>query len=87
MFAEGLVEEVQGLRALPRALSREATQALGYKEVLAFLDGRMTLEQCMAAVQTRSRNFAKRQITWFRHLPGCHPASWELTRALWKPTI
>jgi tRNA dimethylallyltransferase len=87
MFETGLVEEVKWLRGLPQPLSREATQGLGYKEVLAFLDGRMTLEQAIVEVQTRSRNFAKRQITWFRHLPGCRPASWELTRALWKPTI
>jgi tRNA dimethylallyltransferase len=87
MFEAGLVEEVQRLRSLPQPLSREAAQALGYKEVFAYLDGRATLKGTIAEVQTRTRNLAKRQLTWFRHLSGCRPASEELTRTLWKPTI
>jgi tRNA dimethylallyltransferase len=87
MFAAGFVEEVQSILALPRPLSREANQALGYTEVAGYLKGEMTLEQAISTVQTRTRQFAKRQITWFRHLFGCHPASKELTRELWKPTI
>jgi tRNA dimethylallyltransferase len=87
MFEAGLVDEVRHLRGLPMPLSREAAQALGYKEVFAHLDGRASLEATIAQVQTRTRNFAKRQVTWFRHLPECHPASKELTRTLWKLTI
>jgi tRNA dimethylallyltransferase len=87
MFAAGFVEEVRSILALPRPLSREANQALGYAEVAELLKGQMTLEQAISTVQTRTRQFAKRQITWFRHLFGCHPASKELTRELWKPTI
>jgi tRNA dimethylallyltransferase len=83
MFAGGLVEEVEALRRLPRPLSREAGQALGYKEVLDFLDGQATRAETVALVQLRSRNFAKRQITWFRHLSGCHPVSRELTMDEW----
>jgi tRNA dimethylallyltransferase len=87
MFAEGLVDEVRALRALEPPVSPQAAQALGYKEVFAYLDGAATLAEAVARVQTRSRNFAKRQITWFRHLPGCRPATRELTWALWAPTI
>src|SRR5262249_55100348 len=87
MFAAGLVEEVRALRALGRPLSREASQALGYKEVIALLDGKASLAETVARVQTRTRHFAKRQIAWFRHLPECRPATRELTRALWAPTI
>ena len=87
MFAAGLVEEVRALRALPRPLSREAGQALGYKEVLQHLDGRTSLAETIALVQTRTRHFARRQLTWFRHLPECRPATEELTRALWLPTM
>ncbi len=87
MFAEGLVDEVRALRGLPRLLSREAAQALGYKEVFAHLDGRETLQATVARVQTRTRQFAKRQITWFRHLPGCRPVSSQLTRELWRTTM
>jgi tRNA dimethylallyltransferase len=87
MFRAGLVEEVRALQALPRPLSQEASQALGYKEVIAHLAGKATLTETINLVQTRSRNFAKRQITWFRHLPGCQPATRELTRTLWQHTI
>ena len=64
MFAAGLVEEVRRLRAHDRPLSNEASQALGYKEVLVYLAGKMSLEEAIVRIQTRSRNFAKRQITW-----------------------
>jgi tRNA dimethylallyltransferase len=87
MFSDGLVEEVRALRALPKPLSRAAGQALGYKEVFAYLDGGATLADTVALVQTRSRQFAKRQVTWFRHLPNCRAADSQLTRALWQPTM
>jgi len=87
MFAAGLVEEVQALSALPRPWSRESTQALGYKQILAYLAGTATLAEVKTEIATRTRQFAKRQLTWFRHLPGCHPATKELTQVLWKPTI
>ncbi len=87
MFATGLVEEVRQLQELERPLSREAAQALGYKEVFALLEGRVNLADTIVQVQTRSRNFAKRQISWFRHLPGCRPATKELTWELWQSTM
>jgi tRNA dimethylallyltransferase len=87
MIAEGLVEEVRALRSLERPLSREAAQALGYKELFAHLDGQATLEEAIAQIQTRSRQFAKRQLTWLRHLPECRPVSEELTFRLWGLTM
>jgi tRNA dimethylallyltransferase len=87
MLASGLVEEVRALRKLALPLSREASQALGYKELFAFLDGKVTLDEATQCIRTRSRNFAKRQVTWFRHLPGCRPASRELTFAVWGLTM
>ena len=68
MFTAGLVDEVRALSTLPKPLSREAKQALGYKEVLAYLNGERDLADTIVHIQTRTRNFAKRQITWFRHL-------------------
>jgi tRNA dimethylallyltransferase len=87
MIAGGLIEEVRALRGLPRPLSREAVQALGYKEMFDHLDGRATLEETVVRIQTRSRNFAKRQLTWFRHLPECRPIRPELTFAAWGLTM
>jgi tRNA dimethylallyltransferase len=87
MVAEGLVEEVRALRRLERPPSREAAQALGYKEMFDHLDGRASLEETVRHIQTRSRRFAKRQITWFRHLPMCRSVLPELTFAEWGVTI
>jgi tRNA dimethylallyltransferase len=87
MFADGLVDEVRALRRLPRPLSRTAARGLGYPEVLDLLDGKATAAETVGRVQTRTRQFAKRQLTWFRRLPGCRPASGELTRDLWGATM
>ncbi|MCI0643108.1 MAG: tRNA (adenosine(37)-N6)-dimethylallyltransferase MiaA [Gemmataceae bacterium] len=87
MFAAGWLEEARGLLALEKPLSKEAAQALGYKEIFAYLNGQGTLDETIALVQTRTRQFAKRQITWFRHLPGLVPVTTELTETLWQPTM
>src|SRR5262245_25556164 len=71
MVATGWVEEVRRLREHPRALGREAGMALGYREIGEFLDGRRSLPETIAEIQLRTRQFAKRQLTWFRALPGC----------------
>jgi tRNA dimethylallyltransferase len=67
MFRAGLVDEVRSL--LPRGLAENTTarQALGYKEIMVHLRGEATLEETIALVKTRTRQFAKRQLTWFRH--------------------
>jgi tRNA dimethylallyltransferase len=87
MFDGGLVEETLELRRLERPLSKEANQAVGYADVFSHIDGFTTREQAIERVQIRSRQFAKRQITWFRHLPGCLPATSELTWKLWHPKM
>ncbi len=67
-FDAGLVEEVRSLQAGERPLGPVAAQAIGYREVLAMLDGRATLPETIERIQSRSRQFAKRQATWFRGL-------------------
>jgi tRNA dimethylallyltransferase len=70
MLAAGWLDEVRTLVGLPRPLSREARQALGYRELLAFLEGTGPgWEETVELIRTRTRQFAKRQLTWFRHLP------------------
>ena len=83
MFAGGLVAEAQALRALGHPLSREAGKALGYREVFEHLDGRAGLEETVALVQTRTRQLARRQLTWFRALPACLAVREELTFTAW----
>jgi len=87
MIRGGFVDEVRGLRRQPRPLGREARQALGYKEMFDHLDGKTSLEETVKLIQTRSRQFAKRQITWFRSMPAVRPASRELTFRLWGLTM
>lgn len=69
MFEGGLLEEVR--RLLQRGVPRSATslQAIGYKEVVQTLLGQCTEAEAMAQVQKASRNYAKRQLTWFRRNP------------------
>jgi len=69
MFAAGFVEEVNRLRV--SCLSRTASQALGYREVLEYLDGQRDLPATIELVKLRTRQFAKRQLTWFRSLSEC----------------
>jgi tRNA dimethylallyltransferase len=71
MFAAGLVDEVRGLVAMDRPLSRTAAQAVGYREVLAHLSGQHDLASTIDLVKLHTRQFAKRQLTWFRSMPEC----------------
>jgi tRNA dimethylallyltransferase len=90
MVSAGLVEEVRALRGLGRPLSPQARQALGYKEMFAYLDGEIGPEEAVRRIQARTRQFAKRQLTWLRHLPGCvavSPAAAQLTFAAWRLTM
>ncbi|MGI8807622.1 MAG: tRNA (adenosine(37)-N6)-dimethylallyltransferase MiaA [Acidimicrobiales bacterium] len=65
-LAEGFLDEVRSLKA---RMSRTARQALGYRELLAHLAGDCTLEEAVAAATGRTRQFARRQRSWFRRDP------------------
>lgn len=67
MFEQGLVAEVKGLCKHGLAQSRTASQAIGYKEVLEALNGTITMDEARETIKTRTRRYAKRQISWFRH--------------------
>ncbi len=73
MFRGGFVDEVRSLLALDRPLSPTARQAVGYKEVIELLQGDRSLAETIELVQRRTRQFAKRQLTWFRSIPECQP--------------
>ena len=66
MIELGLVEEVKKLKEGYSKWSKTAQQAIGYKEILAFLDGKMSLDEAIKLIKQHTRNFAKRQITWFK---------------------
>jgi tRNA dimethylallyltransferase len=60
------VEEVEKLRREGCHRDMVAMQGLGYKEILDYLDGRITLEEAIYIIKRDTRHFAKRQMTWFR---------------------
>lgn len=66
---DGFLDEVRALRALAHPLSRTAGQALGYRELLAHLDGRLGLDEALELAVTRTRRFAVRQQRWYRRDP------------------
>ena len=71
MFAAGLVAEVEQLLATSGGLGRTARQAVGYLETIDHIEGRMTLDEAIERTKIRTRQFAKRQMTWFRSLSEC----------------
>ncbi|MFM2182858.1 MAG: hypothetical protein RJB61_1152 [Actinomycetota bacterium] len=69
MMDDGLVDEVAGLLQRPGGLSRTASQALGYREVIDLLEGRATLAETVDAIALHTRQYAVRQERWFRRDP------------------
>lgn len=66
MIAAGLVNEVQKLKDMGCSREMVSMQGLGYKEILAYLDGEYTLEEAVYIIKRETRHFAKRQLTWFK---------------------
>lgn len=62
MFEAGVIEEVRAAGAM----SETASKMIGLSEIRALLDGKMSILQCVAAIQQATRRYAKRQLTWFR---------------------
>lgn len=80
MMEQGLAEEVKAL--LRSGVSRETTalQAIGYKELLSALDGGRSMEEAVEEVKLRSRQYAKRQLTWLRRNDAIHWIFWKKER-------
>ncbi len=70
MFAQGLVSEVERLLDEGLLENRTACQALGYHQVIEYFQGQRSLEATIELVKVRTRRYAKRQLTWFRHQPS-----------------
>src|SRR5690606_13913067 len=70
MLASGLVAEVKGL--LQRGYSQDliSMQGLGYKEIIGYLLGEYNYDYAVYLLKRNTRRFAKRQLSWFRHMPG-----------------
>ena len=73
MMAHGLLQELTALHARGVfAQDSTARQAIGYKELLPHVEDGVPLDACIAELKTATRRYAKRQLTWFRHLSGVH---------------
>lgn len=66
MLEQGLVDEVKRLKDMGYTRDMVSMQGLGYKEILAYLDGEYTLEEAVYILKRDTRHFAKRQLTWFK---------------------
>ena len=76
MFAGGLVEEVRGLLAAGISPESPPFRALGYKLILSYFQGETSLGEAVRLTKQDTRHYAKRQVSWFRKMPGVawHPA-------------
>src|SRR5690606_32901813 len=68
MIEKGLIDEVRKLQMLGYDKNNVAMQGLGYKEILSYLRGEVTLEEALYILKRDTRRYAKRQITWFKRL-------------------
>jgi len=71
IFEAGLVDEVRKLLAESPSLGNTAQQAVGYRETIDYIEGKSTLVETIELVKRHTRQFAKRQCTWFRSLGEC----------------
>ena len=66
MVEQGLVSEVEGLVSRGYGVDLTARQAIGYKEILEYLDGEISLDEAVELIKRRTRHYAKRQLSWLR---------------------
>jgi tRNA dimethylallyltransferase len=74
MFENGVIEEVRATGAM----SETASQMIGLREIRELLGGKMSVLQCIAAIQQATRHYAKRQLTWFRRQTNFEPLNLSL---------
>jgi len=68
MFEKGWAEEVKKLLEMGYSADIQSFRAIGYREIARHLDGEITFDELIKAIKKRTRHFAKRQLTWFRHM-------------------
>ena len=66
MIEDGLVEEVKNILDKGYSPDLNALNTVGYKEIIAYLNGKTDIETAVSEIQKHTRHFAKRQMTWFR---------------------
>ncbi|KGM95383.1 tRNA delta(2)-isopentenylpyrophosphate transferase [Clostridium novyi A str. 4552] len=66
MMEKGLIEEVKSLQNMGCTPDMQSMKGIGYKEILYYLDGKLSLDEAVELIKKGSRHYAKRQLTWFR---------------------
>lgn len=66
MIEKGLIDEVKNLKIMGYTSEMQSMKGIGYKEILYYLDGKISLDEAIYMIKKGSRNYAKRQLTWFR---------------------
>ena len=69
MLEKGLLEEVKSLKNMGLIADMQSMKGIGYKELLYYLDNKISFEEAVEMIKQGSRNYAKRQLTWFRKDP------------------
>ena len=77
MMEQGILDEAKWLFELNLPSDCTAMQAIGYKEFFPYIKGEKSLDECVELLKQHSRNYAKRQLTWFRHMDDVHWISSE----------
>ncbi|MBP2642250.1 MAG: tRNA dimethylallyltransferase [Firmicutes bacterium] len=77
MIQSGLISEVAGLLKNGVPPNCQAMQGIGYKEIVLYFQGELTLPEAIDKIKQATRNFAKRQLTWFRKMPYIHWVDYE----------
>lgn len=72
MIANGLIEEIEQLLKAGISLNCQSMQGIGYKEIALYLTGQYTIAEAIDRTKQVTRNFAKRQLTWFKKMPYIH---------------
>lgn len=71
MMNDGLEQEVKNVISSGVSFDNQSMQGIGYREFRDYFDGKINKKQLIEKIQQDSRNYAKRQITWFKHRPNC----------------
>lgn len=80
MFEMGWIDEVKSLLDKGYSPVNHSFKAIGYSEIVSFLNGKIaSKDKLIQQIQTKTRQFAKRQITWFKHMEGINKLSEDIT--------
>ena len=85
MWQSGLVEETKKILEMGYDRNLNSLNTIGYKEALQYLDGDFTEQRAIETLKQKTRNYAKRQVTWFKKIPNfinIDPTNYDIEKTL-----